>query len=479
MSQDNHKSFFSSISKVAEIIIEEVENNQRFLIASHFDADGISAAAILSKALVRENASIHVKILEKLNEEVIDELSRTNANFIILSDIGSGYLSILPKAIGSRKALVLDHHQPEIINEIPENIFHVNPHLHELDGTTEISGSGLSYLLAKSINEKNVDLSSLAIVGALGDIQDKGDKHSLFSINEKIVEDGVKVNCLKVEKDLFFFGRETRPIHKAIAYTTNPFLPGLSSEEDRCLALLNSVGIPIKEGDRWRSIVDLSKEEKQQLLSKVIKYLSSKGLSGNIALDLIGSVYTLLQEEKWTPSRDAREYASLLNACGRMRKPSLALAFCLGERNEVAEKIRIILNEYRRTLANLMNLLNEHKDKIEDKDKVFIVHGEDMINENMTGALSTILSMTNQNIERVTLVLTKTEDETIKISGRASPLILKKGINLGKILHTLAEKYSGVGGGHDVAAGAEISSQHKSGFLREFNEIIFEQAGSD
>lgn len=479
MSKNNQTSFFSLISEVAKIILDEVEENKQFLIASHFDADGLSAASILGKALIRTNASIHIKILEKLNKDIIDELSKIKADFLIFSDIGSGYFSILPEAIGSRKALVLDHHPPESIETIPDNILHINPHLHQIDGTTEISGSGISYFVAKSINEKNVDLSALAIVGALGDIQDKGDKHSLFSLNGKIVEDGVNANYVKVEKDLIFFGRETRPIHKAIAYTTNPFLPGLSGEEDKCLALLKSAEISLKDGDKWRSVVDLSQKEKQALLSKIIEYLSSKGFSGNVTLDLIGNAYTLLKEEKWTPSRDAREFASLLNACGRMRKSSLAVAFCLGERNGVAEDIKNILSEYRQTLANLMNLINENKDKVEDKGKVFVIHGEDIINENMTGAISTILSLSNQNIERVTLVLTNTQENTIKISGRASRLILDKGIHLGKILQILAEKYEGIGGGHDVAAGAEIPMENKTNFLKEFNEMISKQTGSD
>jgi RecJ-like exonuclease len=87
--------------------------------------------------------------------------------------------------------------------------------------------------------------------------------------------------------------------------------------------------------------------------------------------------------------------------------------------------------------------------------------------------------MSNQNIEKATLVITKTEDGNLKISGRASRLILQKGANLGKIMQTLAEKFSGVGGGHDVAAGAEISSQVKTTFLEEFKNLLLNQIGSN
>ena len=37
------------------------------------------------------------------------------------------------------------------------------------------------------------------------------------SLNEIIVNDAVVTGLLKVEKDLTFFGRETRPLYKMIA----------------------------------------------------------------------------------------------------------------------------------------------------------------------------------------------------------------------------------------------------------------------
>ncbi|MCZ2844897.1 MAG: DHH family phosphoesterase [Candidatus Bathyarchaeota archaeon] len=478
MLENQYKSFISKTVDATKLINEGLEKNLRILIVSHFDADGIAAAAILSKALYRKDALFHVKIIKRLNENIISDLSKINSDLFIFSDIGAGYLSNISKIIGEKKAIILDHHQLEPTQQ-PKNILHVNPHLFELDGANEISGSGISYLVSKSIDTNNVDLSPLGVVGALGDIQDKGEKHSLFGLNNIIVEDSINSGNIKVETDLIFFGRETRPMHKAIAYTTNPFLPGLSGKEDRCFALLNSAQIPSKDGDKWRSLADLTQEEKQRLLSKIIEHISSLGFSGNIAADLVGKVYTLVKEEKMTPSRNAREFAALLNACGRMERHSLALAFCLGERDLIMDEIQDILNEYRRILANYMDLLTKSKERIDDNDKLLVIHGEDIINENMTGALSTILLMSNQNTEKVILVLSKTEDGNIKISGRASRLILQKGANLGKIMQTLAEKFSGMGGGHDVAAGAEISPQVKLAFLEEFKNLLLNQIGSN
>ena len=77
-------------------------------------------------------------------------------------------------------------------------------------------------------------------------MQDKYEQRSLKGLNEIIVNDAVEAGLLKVEKDLTFFGRETRPIHRMLATTTNPFIPGLSGQETEALNFVTNLGIPTK-----------------------------------------------------------------------------------------------------------------------------------------------------------------------------------------------------------------------------------------
>ena len=125
----------------------------------------------------------------------------------------------------------------------------------------------MAYFVAKAVNRANVDLAPIALVGALGDMQDKYEQRSLRSLNKIIVDDAVAAGLLKVEKDLTFFGRETRPIHRTLATTTNPFIPGLSGEEDKALVFLANLNIPIKQGEKWRALRDLNEDEKKRLCS--------------------------------------------------------------------------------------------------------------------------------------------------------------------------------------------------------------------
>ncbi|MEM1883145.1 MAG: DHH family phosphoesterase [Candidatus Bathyarchaeia archaeon] len=48
------------------------------------------------------------------------------------------------------------------------------------------------------------------------------------------------------------------------------------------------------------------------------------------------------------------------------------------------------------------------------------------------------------------------------------------GVNLGEIIRVAAERCSGIGGGHDIAAGAQIPYEQKMSFLKYVNSLVGE-----
>ena len=456
---------------VASVIKEAASNESAILTVTHFDADGLTAGAISFEAVRRLNTPVQLRIVENLSEKTLGEINTIDADFIIFSDIGSGYLDLISQILKNREIVIADHHQQ--LGEAPPNLHHFNTHLMGFNGSEEISGAGTAYLLAKALDPKNVNLSPLAIVGCLGDQQDKGPKRTLTGLNSEILEDAVQAKLIEVTQDLVLFGRQTRPIHKAISSTTTPFLPGLSGEEDRCLALLDSVNIPTKVDDRWRTISDLSLDEKKRLVDKIIQHMISLKLSGEVALELIGAVYTLRKEEPSTPLRDAREYASLLNSCGRMGKPGLGIALGLGDRGASFEEAQQVYSDYRKSLSKYMNWITQDPKSLVQKPHLVIVRGEGVIDENMTGAVSSILSSSSVfGGSKVTLVITATKEGESKVSARGTDQLIEKGLNLGKILQDLSPKYGGYGGGHAIAAGATIERQSLEPFLAQFEKTV-------
>ncbi|HDO41772.1 MAG TPA: DHH family phosphoesterase [Candidatus Bathyarchaeota archaeon] len=468
-------SFFNEAKRAAEFLLENIDKGKNILVISHMDADGISAAGIMGKALFNAEAKFCIRIERWMDEKVLDEACLHGEDaLLVFTDMGSGYLDILGAKVGNRPIVILDHHQP--IGTPNESFLQVNPHLFGIDGSREISSAGIAYLVAKFLDKKNINLAYLAVVGALGDLQDKFDERGLGGVNDLIVKDAVESGFLKVETDLLFFGRETRPIHKALAYTANPYIPGISGEEDKSLAFLSELNIELKRNDRWRALRDLSQDEKRRLFSALHDYLVSRGFRSEVAMRLLGKVYVLVKEEPWTPLRDAREFALLLNATGRMEVPGLGVAICMGDRDKAYEEALKTLDEYRRTITKYLRWLDEHSDRIEEWESIYILHGEKDIDERAISTISTILSTNLPKPDKPLIAYSFIPREKIlKISARTTDLLARNGLNLGEIIRVAAEKCSGVGGGHDIAAGAQIPYERKMEFLRNVNLLVKEQ----
>ena len=473
LSESQTEKFLDSAKQAAETILETVKEEGFIHVFSHLDADGIAAAGIMGKALWRLDARFCIRITQWINDELVEEILSEKPQLIVFTDLGSGYIDLLKEKLSDFKIVILDHHQ--VSGEQAANFVHVNPHLLGIDGAKDVSGAGVTYFVAKAMDKENVDLSPIAVVGALGDLQDKYDQRMLGGLNEKIVEDAKTTGLLTVEKDLIFFGRETRPIHRTLASTTNPFIPGISGEEDKSLAFLVSLGIKPKFGDKWRALRDLSEEEKRKLCSALADYLVSKGLHFE-ASNLIGHVYILNREEPWTPLRDAREFAVLLNATGRMDKPGLGVAICMGDRSSAFEEAEKVLEEYRRTINKYLGWIMEKPERIRELENIYVVCGEDVIKDKIVGAVSSILSMSLPNPEKPLIAYASLEEEGIaKFSARTTDTVVNKGVNLGEIMEVAAEKCLGKGGGHNIAAGAQVPIENVETFIKLVNELVGKQ----
>jgi len=465
-------------AQAAAVVKQRVDEGGLIHVVSHLDADGLAAAGVIGSALARLNATFRIRIERWLDGNVIDNIIAGKPSLIVFSDFGSGDLDVLNSKLKGKELVILDHHQP--VGEADLNFVHVNPHLFEIDGSRDLSSAGVAYFMAKALDKKNVSLASVAVVGALGDLQDKYEQRKLGGPNALIVADAEEAGYLKTETDLMFFGRETRPIHKALACTTTPFIAGLSGEEDKSLAFLASLGIAPKKGEKWRALRDLAEDEKKKLFNALADYMVSRGLSGDMALSLRGSVYILTHEEPWTPLRDTREFSVVLNATGRMDKPSLGVALGMGDRGAAFEEASAVLEEYRRTITKYLNWLMEpDMNRIEELGSIYVVRGEGVINDKIIGTISSILSTNLAKPEKPIIAYSIVPNENLaKISARAIDTVVDKGLNLGEILRVAAEKCSGKGGGHNIAAGAQVPINELDAFTKTVDGMVKEQLGA-
>ena len=283
---------FDTLSGLCLNAAEEIRQRQNLVVVSHVDADGLTASAIVCTALNRLNKDYKPLFFRQLDEGALDEVADLGAELVIFTDLGSGMIQeICDRDI---RAVVADHHKPAATVARP--LAHINPHLVGADGATQLSGSGTSFLLARALARTqggNDDLAALAVVGAVGDLQDMASGR-LLGLNRRILEIGSMAGAVSFSRDIKLFGRQTRPVYKMLEYSQDPYLPGLSGKEDACIAFLKDLGIRLG-GEKWRRWIDLSQEEKSCMVTAILRKGLRSGVS-NIKLErLIGEVYVLLE----------------------------------------------------------------------------------------------------------------------------------------------------------------------------------------
>ncbi len=474
---DRHRAFLEKTKHAAERIREWILEGVPITIFTHNDADALSAAGILSGALWREEAKFRCRSIHRIEEFLqLHDSGYLNDDRIIFSDLGSGYIGELSGRLKDREIIILDHHEPR--GEVLSGWVHVNPHLHGIDGATELSASGVAYFVAKALNMDNVRYAPVAVVGALGDLQDKNTVRKLHGMNEIIVQEAVENNLLITREDLVLYGRTFRPIHISLASTTSPFIPGLSGREEVCYNFIVSLGITVKTDEQWRTLSDLTEEEKKRLFSGIVEYLVSHKLPAEIANELIGTAYDLVGEEGWIYLRDAREFATLLNSCGKTGRAYLGISVAMGERGEILEEASKVLEEYRTNLAKTMDYVSR-PGVIETLNHAIVLKGGGVIDEKQISSVASILSSSGMIPKDKPLIAVADAGHYVKVSARANRDLVNRGLDLGAILAKLSAQHGGRGGGHNVAAGAEIPSDRLLKFLADFDRSVGEVLSFD
>src|SRR5574341_34390 len=442
-----------------------VEAGSEISVVTHLDADGITSGSIIATALARMGAKCAVRTVSDMTPAVIERMKAEDHEFYVITDLGGGMAAQFRKTLGDRW-VVIDHHQipkEEMLTDDAGQV--MNAWKFGIDGGMEVPAGGMAYMVASALDRKNRDLSCIAVVSAVGDRQDQGDKRSFMGLNNEILEIAKSAGLVNVDLDIMLTGRETRPLHEALAFTSFPFIEGLTWNRDNCHAILKNAGIRLKENGRWRVPAEFSQEEKSAVLDAIAKFVATANkTSTGVIDDLIGYVYILASEDKRSPLRDAREFATLLNACGRIGKPGVGVAICMGDRNAMLAAGEEISVQYRTTLRNYISTIFSEKWRVTDDGTSAFVNGDGLVAQDMLGAVSSLLSGSPTLAGRLVFARTLAQDGTYKFSSRKSLGCVSKA-NLGLVMRHCAESVKGTGGGHAAAAGCRIPSTSLDPFL--------------
>jgi RecJ-like exonuclease len=431
----DQEAFFSRCAEAFQVA-SAMENP---LIVHHYDCDGITSGSIVASWFASTGKPFRMKSVRKVDDTLINSI-KTEPRLIFV-DLGSGSPSLgeLPGEV-----VVIDHHQPKTSAHLQ-----ANPHLFGFDGGSELSASGCAYFVFRLCPD-------LGVTGAVGDIQ-----YPLRSLNKIMLGQAVGQKQVAVSTDLRLFGRNSRPLTQLLAYADDPYLPGLTGNESACARLLSDLGIPLVQGERWRTYNELSLKEKTALVSSLADLLCAR-FSPEAAQRLTGEVYTLLSRQIGTELSDASEFSTLLNACGRNGRHELGVEVCLGKKGAY-EEARALLAEHRRNLREGISFAQQH---VQDLGKFLLVDGRGVIADSIIGVVAGMLFPGGRS--KPVLALSLEESGAIKLSTRGTRKLVDGGLNLGKVLSEACAAVGGAGGGHNIAAGATIPAGKLDDFLKEF-----------
>ena len=464
------------------------------VLASHIDADGLTSAAIAATALERAGIQFETVFSKQLDEAEIAAIAATDHDTALFTDFGSGQLDIITdyEAAGDFTPVIADHHQPaDATTE-----YHLNPLLYGLDGATELSGAGATYVLARALGmirsatdggvtadapttdepaRDNRDLAALAVVGAVGDRQAGVD--GLTGANKAIVEEGVAAGVVEAGTDITLYGKQTRPLPKLLEYATEARIPGISNDTAGAIDFLTGLDVELETDDGWRCWVDLTDGERQTLLSALIQRAVASGVPADRIDDLVGTSYQLAHEEPGTVLRDASEFSTLLNATARYERADVGLAVCLGDREEAFGRAKTLLRNHRKNLSQGVDWVTSEGVTIEDNIQWF--DAGDEIRATILGIIAG-MAIGESGIRRDLPIIGFAEKSTeeIKVSARGNHGLTAEGLDLSVVMREAARAVDGDGGGHDVAAGATIPAGEQSAFVAVADELVGEQLSS-
>lgn len=439
----------SKLSKKAAEIILSFPKTTRIRVVSHYDADGITSAAIICKALHRAGYDFHATLMRNPFDKGLERVSKEGNELIIFLDMGSGQIETIEKM--GCKAIIIDHHE-YLKKKNTNNVFQINANLCGINGNYEACGATLSFSVVKALDSKNMDLAPLAVAGVIGDKQYIGD---IRGYNKTVLDEALTNGLLQENIEIKLYGDT---LFDSLYYSIDPYYTGLSGNKDEIKELFKQLNLK-----KDLKIENLDNEKKKQLQSFLMLRLIKNGCEKNILDTVIRPRY-----RSGMFNCELERFADLLDSCGKGGNRGLGLALCMGDKQAFDEAVELEKDYKQKILDELLKL---EKDGFKEKKSFRYFYSKD---SSLGGVIGGIASNFILDKEKPLLSLVK-KDHELHISCRGNQYLVSKGLDLGLAMNETAKKLGGHGGGHSIAAGATISSKKEEEFLDMVDAIIVNQ----
>jgi len=158
---------------------------------------------------------------------------------------------------------------------------------------------------------------------------------------------------------------------------------------------------------------------------------------------------------------EANEFSTVLNACGRHGQDDVGIGVALGQEG-FAEQARTLLQLHRKMLREGIEFANKNT---QDLGSLFLLDGRGIIDEGIVGV---VCGMIVEQRWRKPILGIATSDKKgwLKLSARG------RSADLSAAMKTAGKEAGGIGGGHAMAAGAEIPAAGLDSFLLSFSSSV-------
>jgi len=454
----DYDGFFRQARKIGDLALSFSDP----LVVHHLDCDGLTSGALAKQAFLLKGRTVPTLMLKKLDDDSAKLIPPEKD--LVITDLGAGQIELVEALPNANKA-ILDHHPPSKKSDVPM----INCHDYGFEGATDACSATTCYFSFRHVGVSAV----LGIVGAVGDMQDK---NGLRALNKVMLNEAAEKSQVLRQKDLRLFGKVTRGLVQFLTYCTEPILPGLTGNDKACAVFLKNECIETSHIDaagnpKTLAYYDLTVFERKKLASALIRHCYENGVEERLIKDMVGDVYLFPQEPEGSELREAYEFSTLLNACGRHGQPEIGIGACLHDAQAI-EKARELLAEHRKAIRTG---IGHAKERAVDAGPFYLLDGRGVISDTVIGVVAGAY-FSSGLVARTKPILALSIDENgaLKASGRGCKELVEKGLDLGEVMKKSAEVVGGFGGGHVVAAGASFpdTPENLKAFLKKAKEIV-------
>ena len=165
-------------------------------LVHHNDADGLTAGGILETALTRDGFKVERIALERIHPPIVERIhDRAAGHPVVYTDLAGRAAPVICELNRDRSfTLILDHHPAE--ESTSDMVLNLSTERFGLSGEDEISAATAATIFATVLDERNIDLRYLGVIGAIGDSHDRGGR--LIAYNRDALLDAVRSGDMKI-----------------------------------------------------------------------------------------------------------------------------------------------------------------------------------------------------------------------------------------------------------------------------------------